>query len=373
MKPFFLLLYWLLVLTLSGSAQPGSRMKSQKDNAATPGTSDLLILVYDKSSSTRLEAAQVAVRQLGFQTKPSAMDGKVLFKNVPVGEVKVTIEKKGYDRIDTLFTVSARIEDNTYTVFLPPEKKVNNSLMISGEVEDERGRDVKGAAIQVEVGEYSASTVSDESGSYKFIINLDILQYNVPDIRFEVKKNGCEYKDRISFPKSNHVSKDVRLVCRDEVIDIPVNAKKSDVGRNSDNNTMGDPDQKKPVTQQNINGVSIKLLSARYSPSYIQCDFQLENISDEYDEINFDVARFNGGKAIGGNGIEYIYSLASIAGSHLDYDISTILYKKVPLKLSIIFDGKSKPKISMIAIFNLPLVINGQSYTLKMTNIKCAE
>ena len=136
---------------------------------------------------------------------------------------------------------------------------------------------------------------------------------------------------------------------------------------------MGDPNQKKSVAQQNINGVSIKLLSARYSPSIIQCDFQLENISDDYDQINFVVVDHNRGKTIGVNGIEYIYHSASTAGSQYHYSTSTILYKKVPLKLSILFDGTNKPKISMVAILNQPLVINGQSYTLKMTNIKCAE
>jgi hypothetical protein len=375
MKQGTLFLAYLICLISSVWAQPASKTRTEKTvNPMTRTTGEIRIVVYERGANLRLEGVAVTVRQLGMQEQQTGMDGKVLFRGMPIGESNFTIEREGYERIDTVFTVSANTGDNTYSVFLSKARTKKNSLMITGEVEDERGRDVKEASVEIAIGEYKNAMQTDQSGSYKFEINLAQLEFDVHDIRFEVKKNGCIYKDRLQIPKSNTLIKDVRLQCQDEAVNLPVGTKKKEDATTGDSRS-GNNKLKPTGVKQEINGVSIKLLSARYSPGYIQCNFEVENVSEDFDQINFGFSNWEqSGKINGTNGYEYFTSAISIAGGQFSvFNNITVLYKSAPVKIAIRYDATNKPRINTIAMLNQSVSINNEEYFIKITGVNCTE
>lgn len=334
-----------------------------KTNGAT-----VFIHVIDKISGLPLDRVRVIARQLGFEAQQTGADGNVSFKNIPIGEANFTATRDGYIKVDTVFTASARKEDNTYTLIVAP-KNTNNNLLITGKVEDDEGNDVRGAIVDAEIGESKYTATTSENGTYRMAVNMDKIVYDIPEIRFSVKKNGCTYKDRLLIPKTNYYPKDVRLTCKDGEIEVPDNrnsrAKKLDPDYNGSNNS-----------KQEIAGVSIKLLSAKYSPNWVSVDFEVMNISDDYDEIYFKVDAHNKGKVVSENGIEYNYHIAefgSTKNTNHYQDQQIALYRKIPTKMTINYNGDYKPKIRLIKLLLQPLVINNQAYTLKMSEIKCKE
>lgn len=359
MKQIIYFLFFLTSIRCTTMAQP-----TVKTNGAT-----VFILVLDKTTGNPLDKVRVTARQLGNESQQTGADGNVTFKNIPIGEANFKIVKEGYVNVDTVFTASSRKEDNAYTVILRP-KNNNNNLFITGKVEDDEGHDVKGATIIVEIGEVKQTVSSSENGTYNATINMDKVGYDISEIRFSVNKFGCVFKGKLPLPRTNYISNDVRLICRDAVIDVPNNSEKRKKLTDPES-----PSEANPL-QREVEGVSIKYLSATYSPNWVVIDFQLMNISDDYDEIYFKLKSNNGGKIVSDNGIEYIYHMAEFGGGkngHQYRDAQVSLYKKIPVKMSIYYNGDFKPKIKLIKLLLQPIIINNQENGLKLSEIRCKE
>jgi hypothetical protein len=359
MKQIIYFLLFIVLMNCSTLAQPPI-----KTNGAT-----VFILVLDKTTGNPLDKVRITARQLGNETQQTGADGNVAFKNIPIGEANFRVIKDGYIKVDTVFTASARKEDNAYTVILMP-KNANNNLLITGKVEDEDGHDVKGATVVVEIGQEKQTVSTSENGTYNATINMDKVGYEISEIRFSVKKYGCVSKGKLPLPRTNYISNDVRLICKDAIIDVPNNSEKRKKMTDAES-----PNESSNLYQV-IEGVSIKYLSATYSPNWVVVEFQVTNISEDYDEIYFQLNARNGGKVVGDNGVEYIYHKTDFVGGkdgHQYNNTQATLYKKIPVKMFIYYNGNFKPKIKLIKLLLQPIIINNQENGLKMSEIRCKE
>ncbi len=358
---------FILLVAIIATEKAAAQVNSKKQpKAGAENNASVFIEVRDRQTGEPLEGVEVTAKELRFEAKPTGLNGVVAFNNLPAGEARYKAFKKGYVVVDTVFTASAREQDNSYNIYMNRLNPLRNRLFINGTVDDGKGNLLKDATVSVEMGSFTTSVKSNETGSYRLEVELDKVLYNVAGLTITAQKAGCTERLTLPRPMESAVGQNIQIRCDDEVVEIADNSKSKSAGRLGN----GREDYEKTGgTVQEMNGVSIKFLSARYINGWVQVLFFVENISDEYDEINFQVQRHNGGKVIG-TGMEYIYQTSSIAGSHNDWDSETVLYKKVPVKVTVNYSGENKPKMNMISVLTQPLLINMQPVTLKLTNIK---
>jgi hypothetical protein len=363
MKQLLLLLFTAACCSCVLLAQPAGKTRTSKKGAPASATAEtVMIRVLDKTGRTPVENAKVISRHSGFETQQTGADGVVTFRNIPVGEADYTIEKEGYKSEEVSFTASARREDNTFQVLLEKISQVANKLLISGKVEDERGRRIKGAVIDIVMGSFSKTCRSNDIGAYSAEIDMNEVKYNANTIQFSVSKNGCVINDNIPKPVENQIIKDIRLYCQDESVSIPNNKNRNRGGK--DNNA---------VQTKEINGVAFRILALKYIPGWVQLDMEVENITDDYDEIQLQLSSGWTGQAVGKNGIAYdFYSFSAAGSGDMNYG-KTTLYQKVPLKLTMYYNGQNKPRPEYISVISQTVELNNQRFTLKLNDLSCEE
>jgi hypothetical protein len=363
MKHLLLLVCAAVCCPVTLLAQPAGKTKTnKKPESAPPNTEAVMIRVLDKTTRSPIENAKVISRHSGFETKQTGIDGVVLFRNIPVGEADFAVEREGYKPEEVSFTASARREDNTFQVLLEKVSQVANKLLISGKIEDERGRRIKGAVIDIVMGSFSKTCRSNDIGAYQVEIDMNAVKYNAGTIQFSVSKNGCVINDNIPKPVENQIIKDIRLYCQDESVSIP----------NSKNRNRGVKDNNAVQTKE-INGVAFRILALKYIPGWVQLDMEVENVTDDYEEIQLQLSSGWPGQAVGKNGIAYDFYSFSVAGSGDTNYGKTTLHQKVPLKLTMYYNGGNKPRPEYISVISQTVELNNQRFTLKVNDLSCDE
>jgi len=171
--------------------------------------------IVDQKTGAPLKQAKVSIKELGYQSKTTGSDGKVFFPDVPVGEVHYIVIRDGYNGADGAFNITSETKSNTLQVKLatiPGPKET--MVLISGEVSDSEGKEIKGAKVELRAGNVVRNVETDASGNFNIEFNIDHIKYNVPEFILEVTKNGCQSKkEKFIIPKNNYIYKEIKLNC----------------------------------------------------------------------------------------------------------------------------------------------------------------
>ena len=166
-------------------------------------------IIEDFDTHKEIVAALVTVRQTAL-TQPTLANGKVKFENVPVGEIEYYIMKEGYQFGTGRVNVSSDLKTNNFRI--PISKLDDKKILVTGEVSDAEGRDLKDAMVEVKIADQVRTVMSDASGNY----SLDIApstKFPTSTMRIEVKKGDCKKIETVDIPRTNVVYKDFKLEC----------------------------------------------------------------------------------------------------------------------------------------------------------------
>lgn len=221
--------------------------------------------IIDKGTGNPIENAKVSVKEIGYQSESSGVDGKAYFSSLPVGEINYFITLDGYNGVDGVFNITSETKSNTLRVKLakiPPKRAAK--VLISGEVVDEQGKDIRGVEIELKAGRKRQKTLSDESGNFDIEFDLSQIQYAVTEFRLEAKKNECKFKESIPIPKNNYIYKEIKLKC------------------------ISDSEQNEPGESSNYGQTKIigkewkfQLKSCNRTGEGVRCYFTVENLNND--------------------------------------------------------------------------------------------
>jgi len=221
-------------------------------------------IIEDFDSHKEIVAALVTVRQTAL-TQPTLANGKVKFENVPVGEIEYYIMKEGYQFGTGRVNVSSDIKTNNFRI--PISKLDDKKILVTGEVSDAEGRDLKDVMVEVKIADQVRTVMSDASGNYSLDIAPSI-KYPASTMRIEVKKGDCKKTENVDIPKTNVVYKDFKLDCAIESSENPEKSKKALASINGN-----------PVTQT-IDNVKLIVTKFEQVGSKATFYFTLENLSE---------------------------------------------------------------------------------------------
>jgi len=173
--------------------------------------------IVDNTTGNPIANARVSIKELGYQSVDSGIDGKAFFQDVPVGEIHYFVTSDGYIGADGTFNITTETKSNTLRIKLAkiPTKKIN-MMLISGEVIDETGKDINHANVELRAGRDIQNVKTDESGNFNIDVNLDNIDNGVTEFLLEVTKGECKKKDKFLIPKNRYLYKEVIIRC-DEV------------------------------------------------------------------------------------------------------------------------------------------------------------
>ncbi|MBK8920256.1 MAG: hypothetical protein IPM81_01920 [Saprospirales bacterium] len=159
-----------------------------------------------------MAGALVTVRQTA-ATQPTLADGKVTFNNVPVGEIEYFIMKEGYQFETSRVNVSTDEKTNIFRI--PVSKIDDKKILVTGEVTDGEGRDVKDALVEVKIADQISTVKTDASGNYAVSI-IPNPEFRSSQVKIEVKKGECKKTEIVDLPLGNVINKDFRLDCNSQ-------------------------------------------------------------------------------------------------------------------------------------------------------------
>jgi len=284
-------------------------------------------IIEDFDSHKEIVAALVTVRQTAL-TQPTLANGKVRFENVPVGEIEYYISKEGYQFETGRVNVSSDIKTNNFRI--PISKLDDKKILVTGEVTDSEGRDLKDAWVEVKIADQVRTVMSDASGNY----SLDIApstKFPTSTMRIEVKKGDCKKTGTVDIPRTNVVYKDFKLDCT----------------------TEGDttPTKSHIFQQDEVNGVRISLTKCELIGKKVVCYLLYENISTNPIMEVFICPR--GEKMIDENGLMYectMHSVGNVESRSGTYHCDIIQGTKVKAKMEFIVGDINFTKLASLAV-----------------------
>lgn len=170
----------------------------------------VVFIVEDFETHKGIAGALVTVRQTA-STQPTLADGKVTFNNVPVGEIEYFIMKEGYQFETGRVNVSTDEKTNIFRI--PISKIDDKKILVTGEVTDSEGRDLKDAWVEVKIADQVRTVMTDASGNYSADIAPNP-KFPSSTMRIEVKKGDCKKTETVDIPRTNVVYKDFKLDCK---------------------------------------------------------------------------------------------------------------------------------------------------------------
>lgn len=123
----------------------------------------VIFTVEDFDTRKGMPGALVQIRQTA-STQPTLADGKVTFNNVPVGEIEYFIMKEGYQFETGRVNVSTDEKTNIFRISI--SKIDDKKILVTGEVTDSEGRDLKDALVEVKIADQVRTVTTDASGNY---------------------------------------------------------------------------------------------------------------------------------------------------------------------------------------------------------------
>jgi len=224
----------------------------------------VVFIIEDFDTHKGISGALVTVRQTA-STQPTLADGKVSFNNVPVGEIEYFIMKEGFQFETGRVNVSTDEKTNVFRI--PISKIDDKKILVTGEVSDAEGRDLKDVMVEVKIADQVRTVMSDASGNYSLGIAPSI-KYPASTMRIEVKKGDCKKTENVDIPKTNVVYKDFKLDCAIESSENPEKSKKALASINGN-----------PATQT-IDNVKLIVTKFEQVGSKATFYFTLENLSE---------------------------------------------------------------------------------------------
>ena len=196
MKNKHYLFLLLMVLTVSLQAQ-----------------GELVSIKIQDSEGQAISNATVEIVETDFGSLTTTEEGLVKFVKVPRGKIHIQVTHPDYVREYVEQNVSGIKADDKYTITLI-KKPALNEVLIFGEVIDDQGREVKGAKIEIKIGDQIKISISDSSGNYH--IHMLEGELKGAKIRFEVKFGECQkYNSEGVLPRFNYLEKNIQLLCTD--------------------------------------------------------------------------------------------------------------------------------------------------------------
>ena len=153
----------------------------------------VIFTVEDFDTHKGMPGALVQVRQTA-STQPTLADGKVTFNNVPVGEIEYYIMKEGYQFETGRVNVSTDEKTNIFRI--PISKIDDKKILVTGEVTDSEGRDIKDALVEVKIADQVRTVTTDASGNYSADI-APSAKFPSSTMRIEVKKGDCIIRRKV--------------------------------------------------------------------------------------------------------------------------------------------------------------------------------
>lgn len=281
-------------------------------------------IIEDFDSHKEIVAALVTVRQTAL-TQPTLANGKVRFENVPVGEIEYYISKEGYQFETGRVNVSSDIKTNNFRI--PISKLDDKKILVTGEVTDSEGRDLKDAWVEVKIADQVRTVMSDASGNY----SLDIApstKFPTSTMRIEVKKGNCKKTETVDIPRTNVVYKDIKLECNSSgsVEDKP----ESNGGKSSSN-----------FVEQSIrkNNMVYKITNCKQLGQEIECYFDVK--SENKDDLLMILGHYERNSKIidADTGFEYYCNSITIADLTDDKRVDKKVVAGITVKVRLSFSG----------------------------------
>jgi hypothetical protein len=227
----------------------------------------VIFIVEDFDTHKGVAGALVTVRQTA-STQPTLADGKVTFSNVPVGEIEYFIMKEGYQFETGRVNVSTDEKTNVFRI--PISKIDDKKILVTGEVTDGEGRDVKDAWVEVKIADQVRTVMTDASGNYSVDIAPSI-KFSSTTMRIEVKKGDCKKTEMVDIPRTNVVYKDFQLNCKME--------NKNEELKNNQTSSICDPES--APFQGGERGLSFSLCKCYYYNNKVACPIRVINQTKE--------------------------------------------------------------------------------------------
>lgn len=178
-------------------------------------TKTLVVFVKDCTSNQETANAKFTVKELGFASKISGSDGKILFENMPIGEIRYEISLKGYQSKAGAFNITTEEKSNTLEICLEISK--TSDLLIFGELTNTNQMELINGNIEVRYGDIVKRSRTDSSGNYFVKIPVTINKYNVQKLTIEASCQNCrKEKKSIDIPLNNSLQVDFILKCVEE-------------------------------------------------------------------------------------------------------------------------------------------------------------
>ncbi len=119
--------------------------------------------VEDEDTHKLLVGAMVSIKQIGGETRPTGGNGKVVFENVPIGQIDYTVMKDGYGYWESQVNIVPPTvgKDNTFYVSL--FKRAADAILINGKVTDADGRNVENAWVEAIIGNVERTVATGPS------------------------------------------------------------------------------------------------------------------------------------------------------------------------------------------------------------------
>jgi|GEM_PF-4812435 len=263
------------------------------NNCLSQSFSSLAVFVSEQETGKPVPSASVIIKEAGWASKTTGIDGKVFFdKSMPIGEIHYIVSKEGYQGIEGSLNITTEEKSNSLNIKL--SKFRDDRLLITGEVVDENERDLEGAIVEVKVADIIKSMKTDAGGNYKIEININEIKFDPNVLKIEVKyNNGCKKSEIIDLTRKNVIYKDFKLACASE---------------NSVN-----PENSPGVThlgQDEVAGLRISVTKCELVGKKLVCYLLYENISNDPSK-RFSVCGTNN-KMIDENGLIYKCSANSV-------------------------------------------------------------
>ncbi len=231
-------------------------------------TESITFKVEDFATNKLVAGAQISIKEAGWATKSTGVDGKVLFAKMPMGEIHYTVLKDGFQRLDGAVNVTTKGDDNNFLLSLNKTPKPNeDKILITGEVNDAEGRDVEGALVEAKIANIIRTVKTDESGNY----SIEIILNGNPGgtkIFMEIKtKSGCKQKESFDLPREVVIVKDYKMNCGPNAGELPSSTASNKSGCDKEN---------MPYIMEN-NSIKIGLCQCYYYSNKIICPLWVKN------------------------------------------------------------------------------------------------
>lgn len=232
----------------------------------------VIFTVEDFDTRKGMPGALVQIRQTA-STQPTLADGKVTFNNVPVGEIEYFIMKEGYQFETGRVNVSTDEKTNIFRISI--SKIDDKKILVTGEVTDSEGRDLKDALVEVKIADQVRTVTTDASGNYSADI-APSSKFPTSSMRIEVKKGDCKKTETVDIPRTNVVYKDFKLDCKNN----PIEGKPNTNG----NNQTGTTSSSQKMTKGYL---TFELISSIQSGETVECTIKIISKDRDIDILMF--------------------------------------------------------------------------------------